>query len=346
MKGILFVHNENDFTGSTKVLSDILMFEYDGYEKYLMTICRGSGFLDSLKDVNLLPVYYPLVCGKSIPLFSTLISYLHRFYLLIKYFRKYDIIYTNTIRPFYSVIWGGFFKKSNKWHIHEFFMNKSLPIRISEYVLRNFYVDEVMFVSEYIRRQYAVNKKSGVSIRRNFLYDNYLNQVLCLTPQEQICGYITMACSLSEGKGYKKFLEVARKCHELNFRLILSVSQVYNFKSLDVPDNCKVLSKQNDMHHIYRSTSVILNLTNPQIMVESFGLTLYEAMPYGIPSIAPNCGGPSELIIDDYNGYLIDVTNTEEIIKSLYKVLEPLNYLRLSKNTINRFNELNNPYAT
>ena len=73
--------------------------------------------------------------------------------------------------------------------------------------------------------------------------------------------------------------------------------------------------------------------------VETFGMTILEAMPYGIPAIVPNVGGPLELVQHGYNGYCVDVRNLEELRYYLSLALERDNYCRLVYNTLSVFEE-------
>ncbi|MDP6908199.1 MAG: glycosyltransferase [Flavobacteriales bacterium] len=52
---------------------------------------------------------------------------------------------------------------------------------------------------------------------------------------------------------------------------------------------------------------------------EPFGLILVEAMACGIPVISFNTGGPSELVVDDVNGYL---TNKGDLVKFADRVVQ------------------------
>ena len=51
--------------------------------------------------------------------------------------------------------------------------------------------------------------------------------------------------------------------------------------------------------------------------IETFGMTILEAMAYGIPVIAPPIGGPKELIRDGREGRLIDSRNIDELIETI-----------------------------
>ena len=60
-------------------------------------------------------------------------------------------------------------------------------------------------------------------------------------------------------------------------------------------------------------------------------------MPYGIPAIVPNIGGPIELIKNDYNGYCVDVTDLDELTRAIRLTLDNDNYKRMSVNALKRF---------
>ncbi|XP_027186113.2 sucrose synthase 6-like [Cicer arietinum] len=47
-------------------------------------------------------------------------------------------------------------------------------------------------------------------------------------------------------------------------------------------------------------------------LYEAFGLTVIEAMNYGLPTFATNHGGPAEIIVDGVSGFHIDPLNGEE----------------------------------
>ena len=56
--------------------------------------------------------------------------------------------------------------------------------------------------------------------------------------------------------------------------------------------------------------------------LESFGLTLTEAMSYGRPVIAMNSGGPSEIVADGETGFLIAPRDDEALAEKMEYLLE------------------------
>lgn len=104
-------------------------------------------------------------------------------------------------------------------------------------------------------------------------------------------------------------------------RNILSLIDVYDLygkvaypkqhRSEEVPD----LYRQ-----IYRSKGLFINAA----MTEPFGLTLLESAASGVPIIATNDGGPSDIIANCQNGVLVDPFDQKMIEKALmHALLEP-----------------------
>lgn len=89
--------------------------------------------------------------------------------------------------------------------------------------------------------------------------------------------------------------------------------------------------------HFLNFQDLMLNMSISSLWIETFGMTLLEAMAYGIPSIVPNVGGVIELIEDGYNGYCVDVTNVELVVSKVRTALEEENYERLYERALKRF---------
>ena len=58
---------------------------------------------------------------------------------------------------------------------------------------------------------------------------------------------------------------------------------------------------------------MVVSLTNPKLVVETFGLTPLEAMSAGLPVIVPTQGGIAEMVKDGNNGYKIDVQELDAV---------------------------------
>ena len=55
--------------------------------------------------------------------------------------------------------------------------------------------------------------------------------------------------------------------------------------------------------------------------METFGLTVLEAMTAGLPVIVPTEGGIAEMVVDGENGYKIDVQELDKIANAIKNIL-------------------------
>lgn len=67
---------------------------------------------------------------------------------------------------------------------------------------------------------------------------------------------------------------------------------------------------------------MIVNLSIPSQIIETFGLTILEGMSYGLPCIVPPVGGVTELVCEGVNGYKVDSRETEELVNKIKLILE------------------------
>ena len=145
---------------------------------------------------------------------------------------------------------------------------------------------------------------------------------------------VLMIASLSKVKGLSTFMAVAELLPDLHFRLMLSadMESIQAYLEQSIPKNVELIPAQSNIHPYLREADLMLNLSNPFLCVETFGMTILEAMAYGVPSIAPNIGGPIELIEDGYNGFCVDVTDAKVVAEKIKEVLGLDNYERFADN--------------
>ena len=133
-----------------------------------------------------------------------------------------------------------------------------------------------------------------------------------------------MISSLSVAKGIVYFVELANSMPKYNFILIIS-SDKKNidsfFRNIKMNNNIHIYSNITDIRVFILKTDLLINMSIPSLCVETFGMTILEAMTYGIPSIAPNIGGPIELIKNNFNGIILDVTNMDLVKENIENLL-------------------------
>ncbi|CUQ12167.1 glycosyltransferase [Phocaeicola sp.] len=96
-------------------------------------------------------------------------------------------------------------------------------------------------------------------------------------------------------------------------------------------DNLQIISRRNDVTPFYNEASIVLNLSDKQRFVETFGLTALEAMSAGLPVIVPTEGGIAEMVEDGANGYKIDVQDLDRINCMIEEIFQDKDhYIRMA----------------
>jgi glycosyltransferase involved in cell wall biosynthesis len=136
---------------------------------------------------------------------------------------------------------------------------------------------------------------------------------------------VLMPSSLRHYKGVDVFVQLAESIRDehIKFHLVLNdePGRIDEFSKRFVAlENLEVHQTTDAIEKHYECASLLLNLSFPDEWIETFGLTLVEAFAFGIPVIAPPVGGPTEIISDGEDGYLIssrDFTRLKDMILEL-----------------------------
>lgn len=103
-----------------------------------------------------------------------------------------------------------------------------------------------------------------------------------------------------------------------------------------------VYDRQRDVSKFYNESSLVLNLSNKNLFIETFGLTALEAMSAALPIIVPTVGGIAEMVDDGVNGYKIDVQDLDQIEAKITEILSDKNlYEHLSQNALKKSRQYN-----
>lgn len=321
---IIFFHLLNDFSGSPKVLRDVIV-ELDKHHEIQLFVGGDnvgflSGFVNRTKNY-----YYRRSNNKILTLINYLFSQFLLFLVVFKYRKQKPIIYINTILPFGAAIAGKFIGAEVIYHIHE---SSIRPILLDKFLrlIVKLTADKAIFVSKYLANEFSlkstVNKIIYNALDANF--ENKARNFKYAECQNNNQFNILMVCSLKTYKGIEQFLSLAKRFindETVKFDLVLNASDSEidsYFKGVGFSSNINIHSCQTDLHSFYSKASLVMNLSLVDQWVETFGLTLLEAMSYGIPVIAPPIGGPSELVDDGDTGFLIssyDIDLLEDKIK-------------------------------
>ncbi len=332
---IIYFHHYNDYSGSTKVLADILSSTYCNMDDVIViTDNTKQGFLSEI-GVKMINVPILRIGGRAIPVISQILWVLLGLFKTIKYGTKFKTFYINTIIPMYAALGGRLMNKNIIYHIHEKYVNKSIKSRMAEYVF-NHVKAERRYVSNYVCSMYKPKEGCISKIQYNKLSRSFVNGIKIKPLEQRSLNKIIMIASLQRAKGVDNLVKIAYLMPDMHFDLILSASEekIDNYFNTSLPSNLNLYPSQSDIHPFLYNSDLLLNLSIPNLWVETFGMTIIEGMAYGLPSIVPNVGGPKELVENGYNGYSIDVSDVNLVINKIREILQLENYNKMSNNAL------------
>lgn len=321
---IVFVHLNNDFSGSPKVLRDVINVanELNIPNKLYISNSSDYGFLsNTAKKVS---HYWYKRIGKNrfLTFLLLCISQIHLLLklLLDKEITSNSVIYVNTLLPFGANIYAILTRRKLICHIHEVSLTPYLFYR-SLVVLNRFSSNSNIFVSDEHFRIAGV-KRVKSTILPNSVDSHFLKNGKDHPYAHKIDGdfVVLMICGAARYKGIPEFFEIARKTGAaklgISFKLVINCSpnelQSHTYNAT-IPPNVTVSSVSDNVSSFYSSASLLINLSRPDMWVETFGLTILEAMAFGVPVIAPPVGGPVNIVSNNADGFLIDSRQSTKI---------------------------------
>ena len=330
MKRIVCFHLFNDYSGSPKVLKMVLSGLLDKGCRVDLITSRG-GVLDELAGREGLRRFGYRYRFSNNPVL-TMLRYgwvqLYTFFWAFRYVRNRDVVfYINTLLPVGPALAGRLMGKRVVYHYHENAFVKGTFYRVLAAAMQRL-AHEIICVSAY--QASFLQRKEGVTVVPNALPQEFVAK---LRPDAEAAferKTVLMLSSLKEYKGTREFIELAARLPQFKFVLVINDTQeqvdkymegVAEITPSDLLNNLTVYARQQDVSRFYNVASVVLNLTNPQLAIETFGLTPLEAMTCGLPVIVPTVGGIAELVDDGVNGYKIDVQHLDDIESCLATLL-------------------------
>lgn len=336
---IVFVHLLNDRSGSPRVLASAISALTDSRGESQLFVGRdGSGILDETK-IPTTRYWYRRMPHRILTLITFFASQVS---LLFSLFRsrnieKDAIIYVNTLLPFGAAIYGRVTGRRVIYHLHEI----SISPRIFQAFLKGMVrltANKLIYVSKHHKELLPIGTLDATVVY-NSLDNSIFEQAREHRYEHRREGIfnVLMLASLRDYKGIPEFIAIARRLsHQRMIRFDLVVNDDTDaidryFHTTPLPPNLRVHPRTVNPGAFYVQSSLVLNLSRPDQWVETFGLTLLEALAFGIPVIAPPVGGPVEFIDDGVEGYLVDSRDSnrlDELVLALAEDAEQC--LRLS----------------
>lgn len=343
MNKLVCFHLFNDYSGSPKVLRMVLGALAEKGMNIDVITSKSEGALSDLcqwSNVSMHTYAYSFSNNPAVTMARYFGVQIYTFFFALRYlFNRDTTFYINTILPVGAALAGRLTGKRVVYHYHENADTKGVFYKLLARAMQRL-ATTIICVSAY-QRSFLEREKS-VWIVPNALPKAFVTHLLH-NPQEAFDRKrVLMLGSLKRYKGTLEFIELARRMKEYRFELVLNetpenIAAFWKENSIEELENLTVYPRQNEVVPFYNRASVVLNLSNKHLFIETFGLTALEAMSAGLPVIVPTMGGIAEMVEDSINGYKIDVQNLDKIEESIKEILSDRKlYIRLSENALHR----------
>mgnify|MGYP005989795999 CR=1 FL=1 len=324
MNKIYNVHIFNDFSGAPRVFKDAINANKSTYKNIVVT-SQHSGFLTNASD-STIKIPYFRSNNKYLTLLSLCINQLCVALFLIASLIKdklkgdKSVVFANTMLPFGAMLAGKLTATDVIVYVHE----TSLKPKVFKLFLRKiikFTASKIIYVSEYLKQEENFENINSIviynGVSNEFKAPEYIDWEQKFKRKQ-----VLFVGSLKEYKGIYEFIKLAELHPTLHFIGILNSSDLdfQNFLKKEImPSNIKFFCRPEQLSTFYLNSFINLNLSKPEQWIETFGLTITEGLLFGTPAIAPNIGGPVE-IINSSCGKCINVNQLQDISDFIFKI--------------------------
>lgn len=311
IKFFVFCHLLNDNSGSPTVLRSTLEALNAGENGLLYVGSQGCGALEGLR-VQTRRYWYRRSRFRIVTIFTYCASQI-ALYLALN--RARDIpaeatIFVNTLLPFGAMLWGKRNGRPVVVHVHEATITP-VPLRWILTQIAGRCAQQLFYVSNDHYKRLPIHGPPA-RVLPNPVSPSISKRANDHMPPKDGAFRVLMLSSLRAYKGVEEFMVLAaalRERADITFDLVLNAEpdevSDYAMRHSDM-NNVTIHPVTDDPASFYAQANLLLNLSRVDQVIETFGLTLIEAMTFGIPVIAPPVGGPAEIVTNGVDGYCID----------------------------------------
>ncbi len=309
---IVFCHLLNDNSGSPRVLRSVIV-ALGGWqgENLLMVGSQGRGVLED-SEIEVRRYGYRRSRFRLVTLFTYFASQvaLYRASARARDIPRDAVIYVNTLLPFGAALWGKATGRRVIYHLHEVSVTPPLLRRFLTWIAART-ADRLIYVSEDHRARLPIAGVPAAVVPNPI--DPAISARAASSAHERKEGFfrVLMLASPRDFKGVPEFIGLARDLAMrpgFAFTLVLNGTpeEVGAYLGENLPANLDIHARTDDPADFIARADLVVNLSRVDQWIETFGLTLIEAMAFGLPVIAPPVGGPSEIVRHGREGWLID----------------------------------------
>lgn len=365
MINILYLHAGAELYGADIVMLELLKnLNKDKFKPYVILPSNGP-LVKELNENNIEVevIEYPILRRKyfnPVGLVKYIIDY-------IKYTKKLkkiaidkniDIVHSNTL----AVLEGVYLKRTldikHIWHIHEIIIKPAIIHKsLSFLVSKN--SDKVITVSNAVKKHlydtgYFDNTDiriiyNGVDEKFNKENDSsYLMKEFNIPNDAIVVGMIGR---INSWKGQGDFIDAIERVLEKNINTYaMIVGGVFEGEEWRIDELKNRISKIKDKNRIifteYRKDSQNIHslydiFVLPSINPDPLPTVVLEAMASSTPIVGYRHGGICEMVQENYNGFLVDIRNIEDLASKINYLIENPNIRKkMGENSLKRQKEL------
>lgn len=344
MTTILFIHQSAELYGSDKTLLLLLSKLDKSRFKPVVVLPFDGPLKEELEKENVtvviapvLKLYRKMFTPKNILLFFQQIKKAVSILDELNAVYKFDLVYSNTLAVLLGMIYAKKRKIKHIWHVHEIIVHPKIIAAIFPKLLNNF-ADLVVCNSQATKNNLTIRNKeldkktiviyNGVA-QSNSLKDASSKENFGFDDNDII---VTLVGRISRLKGHKLMLDVFTKnfTTKENIKLLFVgspvVDQEYYLDEIrntieknKINKQVKIFPFTKDLNAIWQISDIVVL---PSTEAESFGLVAVEAMLAGKPVVASNHGGPTEIVVNEKTGYLVEPNNDKLFFDAIQKLIE------------------------
>lgn len=331
-KKYYFVHLYNDFSGSPRVLRELV--DILPGNRHVIT-SNTNGILSGIDDVTYDYFSYLPSSNILLKLLAYLIANVKIFCILLRLLRENErnnnFVIVNTMLPFGVMLAAKLTNSVVISYIHETSVKPIILKRFLRKIIEQC-ASNVIFVSEFLYQKECFKSIAHQEVIYNPLSSNLISESENINYLAKFNDRnVIFISSLLEYKGIKDLIKIAELSFsakdDVIYTLVLNCTekQMHDFlQETSLPKNIVLLRRPTDLRSLYLASAFVLNLTNSDLVLETFGLTLAEGMANGAIPIGPVLGGPVELI-DTTCGFNIAHNDHASIRNKILYVLSDLN---------------------
>lgn len=181
--------------------------------------------------------------------------------------------------------------------------------------------DSIVYCSDWTKRYYSSYVDSeGITINNWTLENSKLDmpvglpKFICLNTLDKYKGVdiLIKAASIVKQRGYEFELDIYGDGSNIIKEFLKD-----EIKRNDLNDFVKLKGRVIDTSKVYVQSTCLIQPS----YLESFGLTIIEAMAHSRPVIATKSGGPESIVLDGKTGYLVEKNDMEAIAQKMIEVI-------------------------